>query len=186
MRLHLVRHARPLITEGQQASTWPLAPSAADGLAALRTSGRLPVDAPWYSSPEPKALGTAHALATGEVTVVDGLREMERPPSAWLGGEQWHELVARSMLEPDVPALAGWETGRATTERIVAAVRALPPAEEIALAGHGTAFTLLVAALTGAPPDLAGWRRMAMPDHLALEVSAEGGQVATGWHGEWA
>ena len=181
MRLHLVRHGRPLVTEGQPNASWPLAPQAAEGLAALRTSGRLPADATWYSSPEPKALGTAEALAAGEVTVVEDLREMERPAGAWLGGKEWHAVVSRSMLDPDVPALPGWETGRAVTERIVAAVRALPAADDVALAGHGTAFTLLVAALTGAPPDLDGWRRMGMPDHLVVE----GAEVVLNWHGDW-
>lgn len=186
MRLHLVRHGRPLITEGVPNASWPLAPEAAEGLASLRASGRLPADAAWYSSPELKALGTAEALASGPVTVVDDLREMERPAGPWLGGKQWHEIVSRSMLEPGAPALPGWETARATTERIVAAVRAVPAEGEVALAGHGTAFTLLVAALTLAPPDLDGWRRMAMPDHLALELTADGAEVALDWHGDWA
>lgn len=181
MRLHLVRHGRPLVTEGEPNASWPLAPEAAEGLAALRTSGRIPADAVWYSSPEPKALGTAEALASGKVTVVEDLREMERPAGPWLGGKEWHANVSRSMLSLDVPALPGWETGRAVTERIVAAVRALPVAGDVALAGHGTAFTLLVAALTGAPPDLDGWRRMALPDHLAMD----GAEVVLGWHGDW-
>jgi hypothetical protein len=36
------------------------------------------------------------------------------------------------------------------------------------LVGHGTAWTLLVAALTGEPPDLARWESLAMPDVLTV------------------
>ena len=54
--------------------------------------------------------------------------------------------------------------------------------EELVLAGHGTAWTLLVAALTGAAPDRQAWRAMQMPDRCLLAV--EGLTSATlvqGW-----
>jgi hypothetical protein len=38
------------------------------------------------------------------------------------------------------------------------------PDDEIALAGHGTAWTSLVAELNGTEPDLDAWSRLEMPD----------------------
>ena len=40
---------------------------------------------------------------------------------------------------------------------------------DLVLVGHGTAWTALVAALTGAPPDLDTWVRLAMPDLWVVE-----------------
>jgi broad specificity phosphatase PhoE len=39
-----------------------------------------------------------------------------------------------------------------------------PRAEDVVLVGHGTAWTLLVSELSGEPPDLERWARLAMPD----------------------
>ena len=55
------------------------------------------------------------------------------------------------------------------------AVRALVadhPGTDVVLVGHGTAWTVLVASLTGEPPDLDRWAAMAMPD--LIEVAAPG------------
>ena len=46
--------------------------------------------------------------------------------------------------------------------------------EEVVLVGHGTAWTLAVAALTGAAPDLERWRTMAMPDVLVVPAAPGG------------
>lgn len=156
-------------------------------MAALRQSEVLPQWARWFSSPEPKAFATARALTDTAVGLVDGLREMDRPAQAWLDATDWIALVRRSMTEPDVPAAPGWETARATTNRIVGAVgriRASCPTDEIVLVGHGTAWTLLVAALTGQPPDLDGWERLRMPDHCVLDVEDDTARVVAGW-GSW-
>jgi hypothetical protein len=39
------------------------------------------------------------------------------------------------------------------------------------------AWTVLVAALTGAPPDLEAWERLAMPDVWTLDTGADPGRV---------
>jgi hypothetical protein len=41
----------------------------------------------------------------------------------------------------------------------------------LVLVGHGTAWTVLVAELTGAEPDLARWRAMAMPDLIVVPTA---------------
>jgi len=40
----------------------------------------------------------------------------------------------------------------------------------VVLAGHGTAWTLLTAELTGEAPDLDRWAALQMPDAWSLEV----------------
>ena len=69
------------------------------------------------------------------------------------------------------PARPGWETATATTDRVLAAVRRIHdscPDDDLVLVGHGTAWTLLVAALTRGAPDLGAWARLRMPDHCTL------------------
>jgi broad specificity phosphatase PhoE len=54
-----------------------------------------------------------------------------------------------------------------TRDRLLPAVRRIldtHPDTDVALAGHGTAWTLLVAELTGAAPDLEAWAALRMPD----------------------
>jgi broad specificity phosphatase PhoE len=184
--LHLVRHA-DVVTDDGPASGWALHPGAGDGIAELRASGVLPTAARWFSSPEPKALGTARALTDLAVSGVDDLREMSRPAEPWRGAEQWRAIVRRSMEDPDQAALPGWETGRATTDRVVGAVGRLRdacPDHDLVLVGHGTAWTLLVAALTARPPDFDAWTRLRTPDHCVLDLDA-GTAGAAGIIGGW-
>jgi broad specificity phosphatase PhoE len=184
--LHLVRHAKPAPDERAN-EFWELAPDADEGLAALRTSGALPAAAAWYSSPEPKALATARALTDAPVDVVEGLREMVRPAGPWLGAEQWRASVHASMASLDGPARPGWEPGRATLERVTAAVSNLREANagtDLVLAGHGTAWTLLVSALTAQPVDFDAWTGLLMPDLCVLDLSAEPAKLVRGW-GSW-
>ncbi|GAB3401435.1 histidine phosphatase family protein [Flindersiella endophytica] len=185
MLLYLLRHGKPAPDERAN-EFWELAPDAGEGLAALRTSGALPSSAVWYSSPEPKALATARALTDAPVEVVEDLREMVRPAGPWLGAEQWRAFVHASMAELDTPARPGWEPGRATMVRVTAAARRLREAnagKDLVLAGHGTAWTLLVSALTGQLVDFEAWNGLLMPDLCVLDVSVEPATVVRGWGG---
>jgi broad specificity phosphatase PhoE len=182
--LHLIRHGRVVPDPARPAAEWSLHPDVEPELAALRHSGVLPTYARWFSSPEPKAFGTARALTDTSIGFVDGLREMSRPAQPWLGSEDWSALVRRSVDQPDVPAAPGWECASATSQRVVGAVRRILdscPDDDVVLVGHGTAWTLVVAALTAQPPDLDAWERLHMPDHCALEVGDGTARVVSGW-----
>ncbi len=172
--LHLVRHGRVRPDDGPAAG-WVLHPDAKAGFDDLSASGALPGRAArWFSSPEPKAFATARALTDTAVGLVDGLREMERPAEVWRPAEEWGAMVGRSMTEPDVPAAPGWETATATTDRVLAALGRIQgscPDDDLVLVGHGTAWTLLVAALTGRPPDVGAWSRLRLPDHCVVDLS---------------
>jgi broad specificity phosphatase PhoE len=175
--LHLVRHGRPRMDPERPASSWGLHTAAVADVAELRGSGALPTaDTVWFSSDEPKALETATLLG-GPVCVLPDLGEAQRPVD-WLPDEEFEATVTRSMQMPDLPGRAGWETASDVQSRVYAAVcdEALTGvgaagAQYGVLVGHGTAWTRLVAALTGRPPDVAAWRGMSMPDHCALELT---------------
>lgn len=168
--LHLVRHGRSLVDLARPAHEWDLDPAGFDDVWALREGGRLPQDATWFCSPEPKAVQTAQLLSDGDVAVVEGLREHRRDSTQW--HDDFPAVVRRAFAEPDRAAAPGWEPLARCRERVVTAVRALReehPAGPLVLVGHGTAWTVLVSALTGREPDLAAWERLAMPDVLTVE-----------------
>jgi len=161
--LHLVRHGRPLIDRERPAHVWELDRAYAGDVQELRP--RLPLGAVWFSSPEPKALATARLLTDEPIEVVADLREHERHTTAWL--EDFDAVVRRSFERPELPAYAGWEPLVQTRRRVVAAVEAIldrHPGRDVVLVGHGTAWTVLRSHLTGSPPDLDRWSRLAMPD----------------------
>ena len=166
--LHLVRHGRPLLVEGVPAAQWDLDPASYDDVWALRASGRLPARAAWFSSPEPKAIQTAGLLTDGDVGVLPDLREHERS-GEWV--DDFPAAVRRAFAEPDMPAVEGWEPLAACRDRVTRAVRRVLEVydDDVVLVGHGTAWTLVVADLTGEPPDLDRWQSLTMPDVISLE-----------------
>ena len=168
MSLHLVRHGRSVPDADRPADRWHLDPAAYDEVWAMRD--RLPAAAAWCSSPEPKALATAELLTDGEIGVLDDLREHERA-AGWF--EDFHEVVARAFDDPTTPAAPGWEPLERCRARVVPAVRRLlevHAGHDLVLVGHGTAWTLVLADLTGQPPDLERWRALRMPDVWTVEV----------------
>lgn len=169
MTLHLVRHGLPVIEPERPAAEWELEPAGFDDIWALRESDRLPQRAAWFSSPEPKAQQTAQLLTDGEVGIVEELREHERGVTAWT--DDFQDLVAAAFAQPATSAVPGWEPLAALRERLVPAVHRILDVhgdDDVVMVGHGAAWTLLVAELTGAAPDLVRWRSLAMPDVLTV------------------
>lgn len=177
--LTLVRHGRPVIEPELPASSWELAD---DAVAEVRD---LPEPAgTWFSSPERKALATARALTGARVTPVPGLREAERTAAWFDDPEEFHGAVREAFAHPDRAPLPGWEPLASTRRRVAAATRDLLAGcfGDLVLVGHGTAWTLLVAELTGAEPDPEAWTRMRMPDVAMLAVASDGSaSVVSDW-----
>jgi broad specificity phosphatase PhoE len=173
--LHLVRHGRPLVDPATPPHTWPLDPSGLAAVDALRASGRLPTDAAWFSSPEAKARATAARLTDRPVTVVDDLSEHRRGVHWFDSGDAFAAAVRSAFDRPDEAAVPEWEPLSLTRSRVVAAVRGLRADHpgDLVLVGHGTAWTVLVAALTGWPPDLTAWERLALPDVWTIADAPE-------------
>jgi broad specificity phosphatase PhoE len=174
-RLYLVRHGRSEMDRRRPPHTWGLDPAGLAAVDALRASGRLPAEARWFSSPEAKALDTARRLTDRPVAVVPELREHERHTTHWFDDPaDFRATVRRAFDEPDRPALDGWETLATARDRVVSAVRRIladHPSDDVVLAGHGTAWTALVAELTGQAPDLEAWERLRMPDLWVVDVA---------------
>lgn len=173
--LHLVRHGRSLPVVGVPAHEWELDPAGFDDVWALRESGRLPERAAWFCSPEPKAIGTAQLLTEGEVGVVAGLREHVRESHDWL--EDFTAVVRRAFAEPHLSAHPGWEPLAACCDRVrrtAAGILGVHAGEDVVLVGHGTAWTLLAAALTGTEPNLERWAALRMPDVIDVPLPADG------------
>jgi len=173
-RVHLVRHGAPAVDRARPPHEWRLDPAGLPAITELAASGRIPERARWFSSPEPKALGTAMQITDTTVTVVSDLREHQRDSTQWYDDlEEFRALVRRAFDVPDDSAHPGWEPLIVTRDRVVPAVRRIlaeHPREEIVLVGHGTAWTLVAAELTDRPPDLDAWAALRMPDVWAFEV----------------
>lgn len=179
MVLYLVRHGRPLVDPATPAATWELDPSGYDDVWALRA--RLPGRAAWFCSPEPKATETAQLLTDGPVGIVDDLHELVRP-AGWV--DDFAGAVRRGFEHPAVPAFPGWESAADCRARVTGAVRPILTShagDDVVLVGHGTAWTLLVAALTGAPVDVERWAGLGLPDLLVVPDADTGTDTAAPW-----
>jgi broad specificity phosphatase PhoE len=167
--LFLVRHGRPRIEVGVAAARWELDPAGFDDIWGLRESGRLPARAAWFSSPEPKALATAQLLTDETVGVIDDLREHIRESADWI--DDFDSVVEAAFARPEESAYAGWEPLAACEKRMLRAVRPILHAhagEDVVLVGHGTAWVVLAAALTGTRPNPDQWRALTMPDVIPV------------------
>jgi len=122
-RVHLVRHGLPLMDPDRPASDWELDPAAEHTVRQLRASGRIPQDARWFTSPEPKARRTAELLTDRPVEIVDALREQVRLHVGWI--PDFGAVLASAYDEPDRAAYEGWEPLETTRRRATTAVREL-------------------------------------------------------------
>lgn len=92
-----------------------------------------------------------------------------RESTDWI--DDFPAVVGRAFAEPGAPAHEGWEPLAACRDRVVPAVRRILEVhgtDDVVLVGHGTAWTVLVAALTGREPDLDRWAALAMPDVIVV------------------
>ncbi len=171
MDLVLVRHAPAAADPTLAPALWPLTDA---GRAAARALARDPL---WralrriFTSPELKALETAHIVAGANgltVTVVEDLREVEHPPDRRFAHDP--AAVAAWLARPDEP-VHGWEPAVAALARTHACIERLRAleAEPFAVVGHGLTLSLYVAALTGQTP-LAVWHTLHMPDMAIVDV----------------
>ncbi|WP_456789498.1 histidine phosphatase family protein [Cellulomonas sp. P5_C5] len=174
MVVYLIRHGRPVVVPGTPAQGWELDPEHERDVAELAARAAWSDDAAWFTSPEPKAARTAFLLAGRNVDVIDDLREHDRGEGAWV--DDFQGAMFEAFAQPDTAARDGWETLSETRRRVVEAVRDLVaacPGRDLVLVGHGTAWTLLAAELTGTEPDLEHWRALAMPGVIVVETDGQ-------------
>jgi len=168
------------------AHLWHL--TADPGVATLAAARVLPKRALWFTSPEPKAVETAALLGAREARVVPDLREADRG-ATWIADQQEFRATVMRYLADGVVAADSWEPRDAVTRRLAAAtrfIRSQAGRKDVVLVGHGTAFTLLVSALTEKLPDPDAWIGLSLPDHCALDWRDENrpARVVAPW-GSW-
>jgi broad specificity phosphatase PhoE len=169
----LVRHAQPQVRREAPAAEWPL--SDAGSAAASALARRIAHDGVTrvFTSIEPKAVGTARALAAVwdlEVEEVPGLHEHERPEAQWMSREAFDERVRQLFARP-AERVFGVETADEARRRFtIALMRLLTRAPgDIVVVSHGTVITLFVAEAAGVEP-FAFWKRLEMPCAVTLSV----------------
>ena len=172
-RLILVRHAPPEIDRTVPAADWPL--STAGAASAAELAGRIAHRGVTrvFTSVEPKAVGTARALADAwnvAVEEVRGLHEHERPEAQWMSREGFESRVRELFARP-AECVFGSESADAARRRFTTAVmRLLPRARgDIVVVSHGTVMTLFVAEVAGVEP-FRFWKSLGMPAAVTLSV----------------
>jgi broad specificity phosphatase PhoE len=178
MKVVLVRHAAVEAGPGIPSAWWPLS---AEGLAGARALSRERLWQPLgriFTSPELKAMETAHIIAGLNgmtVTAIEDLREVERPAGQWFGDDYpgGYPAAVRDYFARPAEATHGWEPPAMAQERIRACIDELRAWEPggFAVAGHGLTLSLYVAAVTGAGP-WAIWPTIALPDYAVLDPEA--------------
>ena len=177
-RIFLVRHGLSAPDPDTAPETWGLDPLGLADIDALGASGRLPSSAVWFSSPEAKALSTARRLTDLPVTVVPELAEHRRGVHWFEDPADFRAAVRRAFDDPATRAVPEWEPLDALRARLLPAVRRIidaHPGTDVVLAGHGTAWTLIVSELTGAAADLDAWAALRMPDLWVVELPEHAG-----------
>lgn len=167
-----VRHAMAVAVEGVHPTEWELDRTGIESAAAL--AERLEVGdgvGALVSSTEPKAIGTATAIAERwavDVAADDRLREAVRP---WIG-PGYRAMVHRYLRGE---RLEGWEAHAEVAARTAAAVadaRARAGGRPLVVVSHGLALSIHLGDRLGAgfePEQF--WSSLAFPDAWALDDS---------------
>lgn len=171
--LTLIRHGAPTVVRDVPAAQWELDPAGFDDVWALRAQveRRVPRDAVWCCSPEPKAQQTAQLLTDTPVAVLPGLGEQRRDATWW---PDFPARVAAAFARPELAAGPGWEPLLDCQQRLLGTVAAARAdlaeggRRPLVLVGHGTALCALEAGLRGLPLDdpavIGRWRGLGLPD----------------------
>ncbi|MGH2586784.1 MAG: histidine phosphatase family protein [Dehalococcoidia bacterium] len=175
MTIVLVRHAAVETDPAVPPSQWVLSDA---GRAAARALAKERLWRPIqriFTSPEPKAMETAHILAGPNgmtVTVVEDLHEVERPANQWFGDDYpgGYPAAVRAYFAQPEQATHGWETAAAAQARIRSCMDELRRWEPdgFAVAGHGLTLSLYVASVIKADP-AAIWPTIGLPDYAILD-----------------
>jgi broad specificity phosphatase PhoE len=178
MEIVLVRHAAVETEPAVLPSLWQLSD---EGRAGARTLARERLWRPIeriFTSPEAKALETAHIIAGPNgmtVTAIEDLREVERPANQWFddGYPGGYAGAVRDYLAAPQRATHGWEPPVAAQRRIRTCIDRLQQWEPhgFAVAGHGQTLSLYVSSVTGLDP-WEVWRTIELPDYAVVDPDA--------------
>jgi broad specificity phosphatase PhoE len=189
MEIVLVRHAAVKTEPAVLPSFWQLSD---EGRARARALARERLWRPIeriFTSPEAKALETAHIIAGPNgmtVTAVEDLREVERPANQWFDDDYpgGYAGAVRDYMAAPERATHGWEPAAEAQQRIRACIDWLRRWEPygFAVAGHGQTLSLYIASVTGLDP-MAVWQTINLPDYAVIDPAV--GVLRRGFGQPW-
>lgn len=164
--VYALRHG-PVVPRADIPSTsWGLS---SEGVVRSRRLAVRP-DLDWWSSPEPKAIGTLRAALRHDAFNVDArLRELER--GGWVDHYAAHaEDALRTM---DAPAVTGWETARSSSQRLEEFLSSR--VGSVGISTHGLILTAWLTSRASRPFDAVSfWQGLRFPDLWAVQLSQDG------------
>jgi broad specificity phosphatase PhoE len=172
-RVVLIRHAMPQMEEGTPSADWKLSPEgigAATALAAQLTRFRF---AGIACSPEPRAVGTATAMAQAlklPVEIDDDLAETQRRTVGFLPREQI-EAGIRRLFEQPLEIVFGEESANAAYARFAVAIerQAKKSTGDVAVVTHGTILSIYATRVARHADIYAFWKSLKLPDAILLD-----------------
>jgi broad specificity phosphatase PhoE len=176
-RLVLIRHAQVEIDPASATHAWRLSAEGAQAARRLREHPDVRDAASVYSSPEPKAVATAHALADVRiVSLCHALRELDRTALGWVGSHAHYKAIVREILLNPEESVLGCEPASSALSRFegeVSAICARHPGETVALVSHGIVLALYVSRVLRRPPDIALWESIRFPDVAVVDLGEQ-------------
>lgn len=170
--LILVKHALPQIDPRVPANQWRLSEEGQHFSQVLaQRLAQYELDLV-FSSVEPKAIETAHIVATAlekSVEVVEDLHEHDRNNVGFLEKKRFEASVAQFFNQPGLLTF-GNETANQAHHRFSRAVMQIIEKyadKNIALITHGTVLTLFVSRLVGIEP-FSFWKDLELPSWVVL------------------
>jgi broad specificity phosphatase PhoE len=172
-RIVLIRHAMPQIEEGVPAADWKLSPegtAAATALAARLTRFEF---AEIASSAEPKAVGTATAIAQAlklPVAIDDDFAETRRRTVGFLRREEIDAGIRRLFENPS-EIVYGEESADAAHTRFALAIARLTTkgVSDIAVVTHGTILSVYASRVAPIADVFSFWKSLKLPDAILLD-----------------
>jgi 2,3-bisphosphoglycerate-dependent phosphoglycerate mutase len=173
-RVVLIRHAQIRVDPESSSDAWQLSPEGELAAERLTIHPSVRGVACIYTSPEPKAVATAQAIAGGrEVRVCAGLRELDRGALGWIGSpEEYRETVRQILRNPD-ESVRGCESAARALRRVlqaIALIRSDHEEESVAVVSHGIVLTLYLSSVLERDPDIALWESIDFPDVAVVDL----------------
>jgi broad specificity phosphatase PhoE len=161
----------PQIDENVPSAQWKLLPQGADAAAALAERLREFQFSQIASSPEPKAVGTAQAIASRmglAITIDEDLAEHARKSVGFIPRQDVESGIASLFANPD-RLVFGDETANACFERFRQALDRLTAqdAGDVIAVTHGTVLSVYVSRTLGIDP-IPFWRGLGLPCAIVL------------------
>jgi broad specificity phosphatase PhoE len=175
--LYLVRHAEVLLRGDQPMTAWQLSPIGerqARDLARARVWADLTLIA---SSPEAKAIATAHPVADAaglELHIEPDLHEVDRGMTPLVTREEYDAHVAAHFASP-WESVSGWETADRARRRAVACIDRLTSGASgsVCVVSHGLVLSHYLANLRGLEAaDFAEWQAIPLPGVAIVDLES--------------